>query len=113
MYVFDHKPPTGTISRDIDRLRGLADDLENAHAGKHPGSRLIERAPILENWQLAWRGEICLVGNVAGHPEIDNGRLTRTSGLWLLSRNFGYARSLSRFYALGDPAPNPHLRIVD
>lgn len=113
MYVFDHKPPTVTILRDIDRLRGLAADLENAHVGKHPANTLIERAPILENWQLAWRGEICLVGKVAEHPEIESGRLARTSGLWLLSRNLGYARSLSRFYALGNPAPDLYAHLID
>lgn len=108
MYVFDRKPPAGAILLDIDRLRAIADDLELAHAGNHPSKRLISEAPVIEDWQIAYRKEVCLVGKVAGHPEIGNGRLTWTSGLWLLSRELGYARTLSRFYALGQPAATPY-----
>lgn len=104
MYQFDTTPPSGNIRTDILRLRALAQDLEYACAGKHPRDRLIDEAPVLHNWRLAYRTEICLVGNVTGHPDMGYGHLAKTSGLWLLSKKLGYARTLSRFYSLGCPA---------
>jgi hypothetical protein len=104
MYQFESKPPFRNIQVDIDRLKSLVSDLERARDGEHPDRRLIEAAPILDNWQLAHRNELCLVGTVSGHPKITNGRANLTSGLWLLSRQHGYARTLSRWYELGRQA---------
>lgn len=110
MYTFDSKPPEGNIKLAIDRLQRLARDLERARQGHHPSQRELDRAPLLENWQYAYRAEICLVGTVSGHPEITDNHLNKTSGLWLLSRDRGYARTHSRFYVLGRPAAAPYFR---
>lgn len=110
MYRFERTPPAGNIKDMINRLRRLADDLERACNGEHPDKYEIERAPVLEAWQYGYRPEMCLYGKVSGHPDIMDGRLDRTSGLWLISREFGYARTLSRFYALGSPNADPHFR---
>lgn len=108
MYEFEAKPPSGNIRFDIERLASLARDLERARNGQHPSRRLINDAPVLDNWHVAYREEICLVGTVNGHPAIADGRQNMTSGLWLLSRQHGYARTLSRWYELGRPAAAPH-----
>lgn len=110
MHQFERTPPAGKIKDVIDRLRSLANDLERASKGKHPGKRDLERAPVLDDWQFGYRAEMCLHGTVNGHPDIKDGRTNRTSGLWLISREYGYARTLSRLYALGRPADNPHFR---
>lgn len=110
MYQFERTPPAGNIKDVIDRLQRLANDLEHASKGKHPGKRELERAPVLDDWQFGYRTEMCLYGTVSRHPEIKDGRLNRTSGLWLLSREVGYARTLTRLYALGRPADDPYFR---
>lgn len=110
MYQFERTPPAGNIKDMIDRLRSLADDLERASEGKHPSEHILEHAPVLNDWQFGYRPEMCLYGTVSGHPDITDGRLNRTSGLWLISREFGYARTLSRVYALASPNEDPHFR---
>jgi hypothetical protein len=42
------------------------------------------------------------VGRMTGHPTCV-GSLSITSGLWVLAPEFGWARTLSRFYRLGRP----------
>lgn len=110
MYLFDNKQPAARIKDEIDRLRRLARDLERAQQGSHPSQRELDRAHFIDDWQFAYREEMCLVGIVKGHPEIDDGHFIRTSRLWLLSRTSGYARTLSRLYALGRPADEPYFR---
>jgi len=104
MFYLDGHPPPPTLELDIERLRALVCDLERARSGDHPSHRLVASAPVLDNWQLAFRREPCLIGTVTGHPAIKNGHGNLTSSLWLFAPAFGYARTLSRFYALGRPA---------
>lgn len=37
------------------------------------------------------------------HPTIGDGRQGVTTGLWVLAPNLGYARTITRLYALGRP----------
>jgi hypothetical protein len=37
------------------------------------------------------------------HPTIADGRQGITTGLWVLAPALGYARTVTRFYALGRP----------
>ena len=39
-------------------------------------------------------------------PTIRDGGQGLTTGLWVLAPALGYARTISRFYALGQPADN-------
>lgn len=104
MFILDGSATSRELVRDIERVRHLLRDLERAANGGHPDRRVIARAPVLDNWQPAFRQEPCLIGAVMGHPTITNGHKTQTSGLWLLAPAFGYARTFSRVYALGRPA---------
>ena len=103
LYRFRDRQPFAEIQPDIERLQRLFRDLERICHGEHPDAAALAAAPILDVWSLAKRSEACLVGRVTGHPKIDEGRVAVTSGLGMLAPAVGYARSLSRFYRLGQP----------
>ncbi len=97
------------IVRDIDKLEALVADLwvisspfdhrrlYNSHA--------MASAPLLEDWRLVFRSMPCLEGLATGHPLLPGRqRPIITSNLWLLSPELGLARSLSRWFRLGQPA---------
>ncbi|WP_378951240.1 DUF6634 family protein [Mesorhizobium sp. ANAO-SY3R2] len=47
----------------------------------------------------------CLAGLSSGHPKLPGTqRPIRTSDVWLVSQDWGWARTLSRWYRLGRPA---------
>ena len=44
----------------------------------------------------------CLIGAASGHPLLPrDGRVIRTSNLWIMSEEYSCARTLSRWYRLG------------
>lgn len=102
-FIYDRRP-VPEIGPEIERLRRLVADLERIHHGNHPGRRTLVTAPILENWRMAQRPEFCLTGDVRGHPDIGAGRTAATSPLWVLAPDLRYARTLTRFYVLGERA---------
>ncbi|WP_441277185.1 hypothetical protein AB7783_06865 [Tardiphaga sp. 172_B4_N1_3] len=104
------RSPGPQLDREINLLRELLRDLERVRVGQHPGRRILDDAPVLENWEVTVRTEPCLKGIVHGHPRIQDRRMTITSQLWLLAPALGYARTLSRVYALGEPAVGPEDR---
>lgn len=100
-------PPFGEpfqLHDHLDRLRRLLADVEALAEGRHPTRDTLSGAPVLEEWSLATRGMPCLKGQFLGHPKIRSGRAGITSNLWIHAPSHGYARTLSRFYRLGDPA---------
>lgn len=103
LYRSHERRPFAEIQSDIERLQGLVRDLERIRQGHHPDAAILADAPVLDGWSLARRSEDCLVGRVTGHPRIQDGRVAVTSGLWMLAPALGYARSLNRFYRLGQP----------
>jgi len=98
-----------------ERLRPLADDLEGIAEGRAPGEEILARAPVLFKWTFfADPGGLRLMGVVAGHPSARPGPIL-TSMLYAIDPELRWARTLSRFYRLGDfsrpPIPNasgPH-----
>lgn len=102
-FLIRDRRPTPEIGPEIDRLRDLVDDLERICRGEHPGRRRLAEAPVIENWGMAHRLEFCLTGHVLGHPIIGDGKESITSPLWVFAPDLGYARTLSRLYALGEP----------
>jgi hypothetical protein len=104
------RSPSPQLDVEINLLRELLRDLERVRVGQHPGRRVLDDAPVLENWETTVRTEPCLTGIVHGHQRIRDRRTTITSQLWLLAPTLGYARTLSRFYALGEPAFAPEDR---
>jgi len=96
----DRRPFTQLIP-EIDKLRRLIKDLEKISRGEHPDAATLANAPAIQDWRLVPRAEACLAGTMLGHPKIADGPGV-TSGLWVLAPELNYARTLSRFYALGD-----------
>ncbi|MBJ3786391.1 DUF6634 family protein [Devosia sediminis] len=85
------------------RIHALSRDLKLIEELKAPGIRDIVEAPILSRWSIGPRTEIALVGEVQGHPLRPDSRTIVTSGVFFLDPIAGYARTLSRWYRLGDP----------
>lgn len=104
MFIINDRSPIPEIAFEIERLRGLLNDLDRARIGRHPNRQAIADAPLLDNWEMTYRPEPCIVGTMRGHPTVEDGHTGMTSGVWLVAPAFGYARTLSRIYALGRPA---------
>lgn len=87
----------------LHRLKALVADLEALQSGRS-GAVLPAAAPLLDQWDLAQRAALCLVGRSNGHPLLPGeGRQIATSDLWLLSADRRWARTLSRWNRLGEP----------
>ena len=76
--------PDGTFDRgqletEIARLRYLLADLEAMLRDGVPSANDLPDAPILEHWDYALRPVLCMDGVVAGHPEVRDGKVARTS----------------------------------
>lgn len=106
MFIINDSSSIPEIAIEIKRLEGLLQDLKRAGMGQHPNRETIANAPVLDDWQISCRPEPCLVGTMRGHPHVTNGHIGMTSGVWLLAPTIGYARTLSRVFALGRPTPS-------
>lgn len=84
----------------VQRLRAMCDDVDAVLAGLPPTERLLARAPLLTGWEAAPYEAICLIGQVSGHPLIDDGPL-RSSQVYMIDPDQRWARTISRFYRLG------------
>ncbi|GJE81993.1 DUF6634 family protein [Methylorubrum thiocyanatum] len=94
-----------TDERDVgDRLRDLADELRAIRDETAPTNRDLAHVPRIEDWTAGTREVRVLTGRVYGHPEIADGRRIVTSDLYA-SDGATWARTLSRYYRLGRPAP--------
>lgn len=107
IYRYSDERPCPDIHADLKRLQGLVQDLERIHRGQHPDAAILGDAPVIHDWAIVRRQEACLAGTITGHPKIAHGHTGVTSGLWFLAPGLGYARTLSRFYNLGQPAGVP------
>lgn len=86
----------------IPRLRGLCTDLQALADG---ASLNLSSEPVeIDEWTLLKRTVPCLTGLISGHPHIRNGHIGATTEIFYLDERLGVARSLSRWYKLGDPA---------
>ncbi len=88
----------------VSRLRGLVQALDDIRRGRHPDRTVLDGSPKLHDWQVIRRPDPCLTGIMFNHPRITDGRPGLTTGLWVLAPDLGYARTMSRTYALGRPA---------
>jgi hypothetical protein len=101
------KSPTelAYMLRRIELLRQLADDLDGIVKGITPAPAELASAPVLRRYRLATRPSEIMIGHCTGHPTLLDGPIT-TSQIFLLDPEKRWARTLSRFYRLEDPAPN-------
>lgn len=66
-----------------------------------PSAELLSASPHLDLWQpIRIDGDLCLAGAVSGHPLLQSSFIT-TSPLIALRPAEGWARTISRFYQLG------------
>ena len=111
MLLFGRETPTDEMfTFQMDRLVALAADMERVRRGVPPEAMAGDAAPILDRWILGQRIVPCLAGLSTGHPRlVGQNRLIGTSDLWLLSEDWAWARTLSRWYRLGRPAEHSGL----
>jgi len=55
---------------EIVRLEALVADLWHVSIHNFPAAGATRDTPILENWRLAFRPSLCLVGFATGHPKV-------------------------------------------
>lgn len=102
-FIIKNDGPAPELEPEIQRLRGLVRDLEDIRRGKHPNKAALATCPKIHDWQGITRPDPCLTGIMFNHPTIGDGRQGVTTGLWVLAPNLGYARTITRLYALGRP----------
>ena len=90
----------GELTECIWRLESLAVDLKLIGEGWLPSAGDLEDAPLLDPYVVTARQALSLAGGNHGHPLL-RGSLIRTSELWVLAPELGWARTFSRFYRLG------------
>lgn len=82
----------------VCRLRDLADDLDQTAQRDDIGPSTV----VIYDWALAKRAVPCLIGRAKGHPTIEDGHPLFSSELYYLDEERGIARTLSRWYQLGN-----------
>lgn len=92
----------GDIKDEIARLEALITDMRLIADGQGPPLQVLNTAPMVDTWSLCTGQVPCLFGAVHGHPFL-SGPLVKTTEIWLLAPELGWARTYSRFYRLGRP----------
>jgi hypothetical protein len=99
--VYEKSPPPEKLNELADLLEALAWDLrEAARPSFDPTSK---DSVLLSGWSLASRDVLALTGRVEDHPKLGT-TFMRTSAVFFLDTQSGWARTLSRWYRLGEPA---------
>jgi hypothetical protein len=104
-FIITTSGPAPQLGPEIERLRSLVQALDDVRHGRHPDGVALASCPRLHDWKVVRRPDSCLAGIMFDHPRIRDGRPGLTTGLWVLAPALGYARTVSRTYALGRPAP--------
>ena len=99
-------PFIGTPGQDrlisaITRLQRLADDLTRIAGDDMPTPYELGHAPLLDRYSVAQTRLECLVGVSQA-----SGNLLRTSELYFIAPEQGWARTMSGFYRLGQSVRN-------
>lgn len=90
-----------TSQRIIAKLEALAMDLKRISEGSGPTLDELENAPLLDFYAMTERPMYCLKGQVYGHPILGDGQIY-TSQIFALNTPQRWARTLTRWYRLGD-----------
>lgn len=91
------------LRAEAERHRGLAADLDALAAGTGPTPAQLAEAPVLQEWRLVPSATArMLVGRVIGHPLLGTTSM-RSSDVVAFDPTRGVARTLSRWYVLGEP----------
>lgn len=93
------------LSSDIAKLQALLDDLKSLREGVYPPRGTLSTAPFLNDYRVIKRGIAALSGDVTGHPTISGNNAPMVSSpLFVVLKDIGAARTLSRWYRLGERA---------
>jgi hypothetical protein len=88
------------------RLRLALDTVTRLLSGWRPGDVDLAGSPLISGWGVAWVQHECpvLLGTVTGHPVVGVGDLpvTMTSPVLWIDEHAGWARTVSRWYRLGE-----------
>jgi hypothetical protein len=85
-------------------LHRLADDIESLRQRGQPHAGDLRAAPNLDQWTVVMTPlGMRLTGIVSGHPLLGDRRVM-TSALWIADPKAQWARTLSRYYRLGEPS---------
>ncbi|CTQ72760.1 DUF6634 family protein [Roseibium alexandrii] len=107
MFIENLKDPKAAklLSSDIAKLQGLLDDLKSLRAGAYPSHDTLCNAPFLDDYRVITREIAALSGDVNGHPTISGTNEPMVSSpLFVVLKDIGAARTLSRWYRLGERA---------
>jgi hypothetical protein len=102
--IFGQNHPGDDTAATLRRLETLRRDLQALAEGKPPAPKTLRAAPLLEQFRIAGREALCLVGTGAGHPHLPAGPIA-TAEVWAFAADFSWARTFSGFYRLGTPHP--------
>jgi hypothetical protein len=102
-FIIDKAGPAPELEAEIQRLRDLVQFLDDIRRGRHPDKAALATCPMIQSWQGITRPDPCLTGIMFNHPTIGDGRQGITTGVWVLAPTLGYARTITRLYALGRP----------
>lgn len=92
----------------IASLRAAMDDAAKLSSGWRPGESELAEAVFIENWDVhaSDREPLPYLSGVSlGHPRIPDGRVMTTSPVLWLDADAKLARTVSRWYRLGEPCP--------
>ncbi len=89
---------------DAVRWEAALAAFDRLTAGNGPDTAELAAAPILSGWRrsLVPCLEPVLIGQVAEHPRLPGQRRVATSRLLALDPDRGWARTVSRWYRLGE-----------
>lgn len=107
MFIENLKDPKAAelLSNDIEKLQSLLDDLKSLRDGEYPSRATLSNAPFLDDYRVISRGIAALSGSVTGHPIITgNDAPMVSSPLFVVLKDVGAGRTLSRWYRLGEHA---------
>lgn len=83
------------------KLTSLRDDLSAQLDGTGPDNEVLATSPIIDQWRIRYVPMPVIAGRVTGHPKIFDGAVA-TTGIWYLQEDLRWARTLSRYYRLGE-----------
>ncbi|MBP0437980.1 DUF6634 family protein [Tianweitania sediminis] len=96
--------PNPPLDRMLGKLGSLVSDIEAIRRGVSPEELAGNQPPMLASWTPRLGQKMYLEGLSTGHPKLcGQDRLISTSELFLLSEDQAWARTLSRWYRLGEP----------
>lgn len=85
-------------------LRDAEAALMRIQRGLSPTAEELAEAPLLDLWAVVTDGQsVALSGVVTGHPRLQDGATILTSNLLWMAEDRQAARTISRFYRLGEP----------